>query len=198
MYFSAIADADNDGDLDVYTTTKLAAGGDNKLAWHENIGGGTFGSQYEISIKADEPTSVFSDDLDGDGDYDLISSSKADDKIAWYENLGNQTFAKQSAISFDVNVAWDVSTADLDNDGDKDILSASFQDSTIAWNENLGGGNFGPQQIILTSVLLNGVKSVYSSDLDNDGDLDILAACSSSDRIAWIENLEEELSVHFS
>lgn len=187
--FSAIADADNDGDLDVYTATKLAAGGDNKLAWHENIGGGTFGSQYEISIKADEPTSVFSDDLDGDGDYDLISSSKADDKIAWYENLGNQTFAKQSAISFDVNVAWDVSTADLDNDGDKDILSASYQDSTIAWNENLGGGNFGPQQIILTSVLLNGVKSVYASDLDNDGDLDILAACSASDRIAWIENL---------
>lgn len=36
----------------------------------------------------DKPESVYTADLDGDGDMDVLSASRDDDKIAWYENLG--------------------------------------------------------------------------------------------------------------
>lgn len=40
-----------------------------------------------ISTFADGAFSVFSTDLDGDGDTDILSASFYDNKIAWYENL---------------------------------------------------------------------------------------------------------------
>ncbi len=51
---------------------------------------------------------------------------------------------------------------------------ASELDSKIAWYENNGAGNFGAQQIITTNT--NSVSSVYATDLDNDGDNDVLSA----------------------
>ena len=43
----------------------------------------------DIYSSADNIRSVFSADLDGDGDMDIISGSENDDKIAWHENDGN-------------------------------------------------------------------------------------------------------------
>ena len=40
-----------------------------------------------ITTGADEATSVYAADVDGDGDMDVLSASGYDDKIAWYENL---------------------------------------------------------------------------------------------------------------
>ena len=46
-----------------------------------------FGSAQIISTSAGYPTSVYSIDMDGDGDIDVLSASANDAKIAWYENL---------------------------------------------------------------------------------------------------------------
>ncbi len=46
--------------------------------------------------------------------------------------------------------------------------------------------NFGPQQIISTAA--DGAWSVYASDLDGDGDIDVLSASIYDDKIAWYEN----------
>ena len=48
-----------------------------------------------MSTLADEAISVYANELDGDGDQDVISASAYDDKIAWYEN---QHLAKASFI----------------------------------------------------------------------------------------------------
>ena len=61
----------------------------------------------------------------------------------------------------------------MDGDGDNDVLSASSSDDKIAWYENDGMGNFGAQQIITTAVIY--ATSVYASDLDGDGDIDVLS-----------------------
>ena len=46
-----------------------------------------FGPQQIITTNADEAFWVYAEDLDGDGDMDVLSASREDDKIAWYENL---------------------------------------------------------------------------------------------------------------
>jgi len=176
-------DMDGDGDNDVLS----ASVNDDKIAWYENLGDGTFSSQEIITTQASGAQIVFACDLDGDGDNDVLSASYYDDKIAWYENLGGGTFGTQQVISTQADGARSLYACDLDGDGDNDVLSASFNDNKIAWYENLGGGTFDSQQVISTQVYHG--WSVYACDLDGDGDNDVLSASVKDDKIAWYENL---------
>ena len=85
-------DLDGDGDADVLSASWF----DDKIAWYENLGGGTFGSQQVITTSADGAYGVYAADLDGDGDADVLSTSANDGKIAWYENTGGGSFGPQN------------------------------------------------------------------------------------------------------
>ncbi len=179
------ADLDGDGDIDVLSASLY----DDKIAWYENTDGlGTFGGQRVISTVADRAWDVFAADLDGDGDVDVLSASEGDDKIAWYENTdGLGTFGGQRIITATVDYPISVFAVDLDGDGDIDVLSASYYDHKIAWYENTDGlGNFGNQTIITSNA--RGAQSVFATDLDRDGDMDVLSASSYDDKIAWYAN----------
>ncbi|KPJ58374.1 MAG: hypothetical protein AMJ46_14285, partial [Latescibacteria bacterium DG_63] len=176
-------DLDGDGDNDVLS----ASSKDDKIAWYENLEGGTFGGQQVISAQADGARSVYASDLDGDGDNDVLSASNFDDKIAWYENSSDGTFGPQQVISTQEYGANSVYASDLDGDGDSDVLSTSNDDNKIVWFENLGGGTFGSRWVISNQVFRP--TSVYASDLDGDGDKDVLSTSWADNKIAWYENL---------
>ena len=176
------ADIDGDGDLDVLSASQL----DDKIAWYENDGNGSFGEQQVISTTADGALSVYAADIDGDGDLDVLSASQLDDKIAWYANDGSGNFGAQQIISNAADGASSVYAADIDGDGDIDVLSASLNDDKIAWYENDGTGTFSPDQII--STIASFAFGVYAADIDSDGDMDVLSASSSDGKIAWYEN----------
>ncbi len=102
-----------------------------------------FGPQQVIisdSTAAMGANSVFSVDIDGDGDMDVISSFFNDEnsKIFWFENTdGKGAFGPQQAIITNAYWAISVFAADIDGDGDRDVLSATFGDDKIAWYENM-------------------------------------------------------------
>ena len=80
----------------------------------------------------------------------------------------------------------------VDADGDMDVLAAFFNDDTITWNENLDGlGTFGPQRVITTNAM--GAKGVHATDLDGDGDVDVVSASTFDDKIAWYRNDRDSL-----
>ncbi|MFB6272223.1 MAG: T9SS type A sorting domain-containing protein [Salinibacter sp.] len=95
-------------------------------------------------------------------------------------------------ITDSVQQGRSVYAADLDGDSDKDVLSASFEDNKIAWYENQVGDSgadsdgFGQQQTITTDAYR--AESVYATDLDGDGNPDVLSASAGDDKIAWYEN----------
>jgi hypothetical protein len=183
------ADIDNDGDVDVLS----ASCGNDRVAWYENDGASPPGfTSHIIVTDADDVRWVYSADVDGDGDIDVLSASPGDDKIAWYENDGasSPTFTPH-IVTTTADGARSVHAGDVDSDGDLDILSLSQVDDEVTWYENDGAllPVFAPH-IVTTDA--DGVVSVYAADMDNDGDLDIL---SSSDEgliptgeIIWYEN----------
>src|SRR5690606_12599969 len=82
-----------------------------------------------------------------------------------------------------------IHTVDIDGDGDKDIIVAGYSDQLFAWFENIDGqGNFGSQNIIENDVL--GAIGIYFSDLDGDGDMDIIGAGAGDDIVVWYENTD--------
>jgi hypothetical protein len=51
------------------------------------------------------------------------------------------------------------------------------------------GQDFGPQNVLSDFPNANSAYSVYATDLDGDGDADVLSASKNDDKIAWYENL---------
>lgn len=179
------ADIDNDGDMDIITSSSNS--GD--VYWFENLDGlGTFSSFQFIAPNEYGASSVFTADIDGDGDLDVLSASYLNNRIAWYENTNGQgAFGPQQIIITSPSHYTDVYAADMDGDGDMDVLSASKNDNRIAWYENTNGlGAFGPQQTITTNA--DEAIIVYAVDLDGDGDNDVISGSFADNRIAWYEN----------
>ncbi|HMN27104.1 MAG TPA: FG-GAP-like repeat-containing protein, partial [Caldilineaceae bacterium] len=81
------ADADQDGDQDIFAAIE----GNNTVAWYENLGGKppTFAERIIVNNTA-VAHGIDAADIDGDGDLDALSASRADGKVAWYENVGGQ------------------------------------------------------------------------------------------------------------
>ena len=143
-FYSVFAiDVDGDGDSDALTASTTF----DTVAWYENACEPapvptTFCTAVAFSTRivttlADNARSVFAIDVDGDGDVDVLSASKADHTVAWYENDGSQSFTER-VVEANAEFAWSVYAIDGDGDGDVDVLSASYQDDTIACYENDG------------------------------------------------------------
>lgn len=177
------ADIDNDGDNDILASASHM--GDDFISYYENLDGqGSFGTSHLISNEIADPSYLKTADVDNDGKLDVTSSSFGDGKMAWYKNIDGNTFGQQQLISEDVEGAKNVFTADLDGDGDMDLLAASESfngqpgNSKISWFENIDGrGRLSRQKIIgyLRDALL-----VRATDVDGDGDLDVIGASFSS------------------
>ena len=87
---------DGDGDLDVLGAADDT--GDNLIAWWKNDGTplGANWNQYNIETSFNEAHSIYSADVDSDGDMDVIAAAGGtEDTIAWWENDGSQSFTKQ-------------------------------------------------------------------------------------------------------
>ena len=181
-------DVDGDGDRDVLSASQT----DDTIAWYENDGTPAVGlwTERAISTAADGAKSVFAADVDGDGDTDVLSASALDDTIAWYENDGTPAVGPwtERTISIAADSAASVFAADVDSDGDLDVLSASGLDDKIAWYENDGTPAVGVWTAHTISTAANGATSVFASDVDGDGDADVLSASYIDGKIAWYEN----------
>ncbi|MBG43661.1 MAG: hypothetical protein CL530_06800 [Aequorivita sp.] len=184
------ADIDGDEDLDIVGSN---SGPYVKLSWYENLDGmGNFSPPEVVDTSNFAMYPIYTIDIDGDNDMDIlvIAAVSGADKVAWYENDGIGNFGSQIVISDEPIDVWSIYSADLDQDGDNDILATGGGafDGEIVWFENLDGtGSFGSKNVI--SIEHQFPRSVIAADIDNDGDMDVIASSQNDDKIAWYENL---------
>ncbi len=83
-----------------------------------------------------------------------------------------------------------ICSADIDGDGDIDLISVSWNDEILGWYKNNGFGVFGEKTAIYTSTDGYIPSSVYTIDVDGDGDKDLIAnlANESGGQLVWFEN----------
>ena len=182
------ADWDNDSDLDLISVSTK----DDKVAFHENLGGGKFAKQAVLFDNWSSPTAGSPADIDGDADQDLLVASVADDTLLLVRNdtvRPDTRFTTQSIISDQASFVFVVDAIDLNGDGSRDLLAALPGDARqVTWAANDGNGEFGELQVIDTqagSVLFAG-----AADLDGDGDNDVYTTSAfDANEISWYENL---------
>ncbi|MFH0808538.1 MAG: VCBS repeat-containing protein [archaeon] len=151
-----------------------------------NRGNFEFGTTLIDTVSDIIANSIYSADIDSDGNVDIISASTHNDMVIWYRNLGNGYFRTYNVVTFYPDGPSSIFSADIDSDGDMDVITGSINDDSVMWIENDGNGNFPLVHIITTFV--DGCSSVYSADIDSDGDMDIISSSFHDDMIVWYEN----------
>jgi hypothetical protein len=178
-------DLDRDGDTDV-----LAAGaGNNTIAWWRNDGGDPIAWTYQVlSSTFAGARSVRAADLDGDLDIDVVGAALVDNQLTWWRNEGGSPIVwTEITIDAAFGGAHMVRTCDMDLDGDADLAAAAYTLDQIAWWRNDGGNPMvWTKQIIVSGI--DGPVTVCPSDLDGDGDVDVLGAAQNASDIAWWSN----------
>jgi hypothetical protein len=178
-----VGDINGDGQLDL-ATVSVANG---EVAWWENNGQGGY-SKKQIKTGFDGGRTIRAGDIDGDGDTDLIAASISLHRIEWYENDGSQKFTVNN-LDLNFRGAHTVQLTDLDQDGDLDILCSGWDNtlalSEVAWWENKGGKVFTKH---LVSSQLDQSPFVEATDMDLDGDLDLIGSDETPGEVYWWEN----------
>ncbi|GAB5398951.1 MAG: VCBS repeat-containing protein [Aureisphaera sp.] len=183
---AAFFDSDTDGDLDL-----IVGSGGNQVGFENkyvprlylNDGNGNFKKSEQAMPSAFQNiSSIAPHDFDGDGDVDLFIGSRSvvgiygvTPKHLFLENKGDGTFddatQRLAYDTKDLGMVTDAEWVDVDGDGKKDLIT------TTDWGGIKILKNSGKRLSHKTSSLdsLTGWwKTVAASDLDKDGDLDLV------------------------
>ncbi len=185
-----LADLNGDGNLDVICPSIFGGTSipDHRVVWFENDGElpPSF-TRHTIleELGTTDIDTAHPTDLDGDGDIDIISVRKKE--LEWHESDGGQILSFQSRKIVE-GVAGDVTAVDLNRDGDIDIVCSRYEDlgsdeANLTWFENNGGQPPG----FNSNVVSNLTSYVDFSDVDGDGDIDLLSS-SGNEGSVWREN----------
>ncbi|MEL1224118.1 MAG: FG-GAP-like repeat-containing protein, partial [Candidatus Neomarinimicrobiota bacterium] len=184
--FPVLIDLDEDGDLDFVSHIN---NGSNNIGWYENDGSENFTQNI---IANDYGAQIAVADLDDDGDYDIIGADYTNGHINWYANNGSESFTKNTIDNSGMTNAWDIEVGDVDGDGDLDVVGmASTNNSTaddkIVWYINNGSESFTEYDV---DTDLNHPYKFRMTDIDNDGDLDMMVVARGGDQVIWYENVD--------
>lgn len=201
------ADIDGDNDIDVlgsfYPGSKTT---DNGVVWWENSDGfGTSWILHTIDEEFDLVEDLYTADIDGDSDTDVLGASRYGYGLCWWENTdgAGTTWTKRANLEPYGIEGFAVCTTDIDGDGDVDVLfSGSDCYGLLNWYENLDGSGMSWASHSILSEFWP--RSLSCGDLDDDADIDILAA--GYNGCMWLENsdgigtswIEHEVSGDFT
>ena len=173
----AIADLDQDGDLDM-----LIGKWNKEIAFFRNDGSASAYNFVEVSsvyeaLSRGQNSSPALVDIDADGDLDLFVG-EASGSINYYVNSGTASAPKYELVSdtyldIDTGRRSFPSFADLDQDGDYDMILGTELDGLMLF---INEGTATEARFVDSGVLDVDVQAISApefADIDDDGDLDL-------------------------
>jgi hypothetical protein len=186
---AAAADVDADGDLDLVVAT------DGNSAVLLNNGSGTFTAAPSSPYAGLSGFKMNVGDMDNDGDIDFVVANPSGSTVNVMLNSGNGSFSAASGSPFALGITTPqgVAVGDMNGDGNLDIVAARYggganvavllNNGTATMFTHAAGSPFTSGATFL--------RGVDIGDLDNDGDLDVVAAaytCGANNAYVFLNN----------
>ena len=192
--YLSVADVDGDNDMDIFSSS-LFPGSTGQFSLFKNTDGlGTFVQSNINDLDGNNATGIVVADFDGDNDVDLAGCMYNSDKVYWYKNLdGAGMFGPRLTVSAASSGPLTINSGDIDGDGDNDLIVANEKDNKTTYSLNNGQGAFAtavtiPTTLNFANAFFSASKLIATADMDNDGDLDILAISTGSNQLSWLKN----------
>ncbi len=166
----------------------LAYGSDSIFFWRNTGGDPIVWEKQTITSSFSGACFVYPCDIDRDDDIDVLGAGWEAGEISWWRNDGGTPIIwTKQIIATGYTEAHEVYSCDFDDDGDLDVFAASAGLNRITWWRNDGGSPITwAEQTIADDC--GGARSVAVSDLDNDGDFDVVGAGFLSNDVFWYRN----------
>jgi hypothetical protein len=204
-----IYDIDNDGRNDFFIGVLLGSRPIDNFIYYKNNGPVNNPSFAKITenyiLSADIGSTSYPSfgDIDNDGDNDLFVG--CDHSVAFFRNTGSASAPAYTMVtdSLPLNITFNFNYApaigDLDGDNKKDMVMGYYALAKLRFYKNTGtvaNPVFTYQSSQLDTMNLAQSSAPCLADLDNDGDLDILAG-NSSGRLTYYRNIGNSSSFNY-
>ena len=186
----ALADMDGDGKLDVLAGNDETTAGSNRIYLNQSSGADTvtFAAGFDFGPADDQTSKVLVGDLNGDGLDDIVTlnyiapGSPGLNRYFLNESAPGVLQFTQADVSTDAHLSSGGALADFDGDGDLDIAVANLVN---------GGAGSARNRLYLNQFIETGdvsfigsdisadehqTRELAAGDIDDDGDIDIIAA----------------------
>ena len=167
-------DIEGDGDPDAFIGGRLVSGrygvpATSVILLNEN---GMFANKSPDFLKEfGMVTDAVADDMDGDGDQDLLVVGEWMTPT-WLINNGSGGFTTQTITQAGSGLWWTIEKGDFDKDGDMDFILGN-----LGWNNKFGGSR--------------GTKlEIYANDFDKSGDYDVVLANAKNEKLLPVRGRE--------
>ena len=130
-------------------------------------------------------------DVDGNGDQDLVVALPAAQKIVALlqpdseEGTFDASDFQWKEVSVEPRDYESVSVVPSGTDQAPDLVTAAPDAQSVLWLHNDGEGNFTTTEV---ASRLPGVSRVLAADIDQDGDVDVLAGSETGVAFYWLDN----------
>ncbi len=165
--FFSIDTADVDGD----NLVDLLAQNEQGIGWYRNVGDNTFSDFNQI---VEGVGCAYANDIDQDGDVDVVVAFNEIGKISLFKNNGGGVFDVENVINSEVDHPMYIQFEDMDNDGDTDFVASSNHDYQFDLYENDGNESFVKTPVYSSQYTFSTFKHPKLLDFNNDDLTDII------------------------